>query len=599
MESKDACFSADETASFVLLVPVSNQMAAVPPSPGTRVKLSWILDGQSETFSMNPDDPLQSLIDRARVLWHICDDVGLCLRRIVGNREPLGRLELALKDSGLGAQVSLCVDFADEASKKLHLENKRKEAENKRKEEAAALEKSQKEAAVAYQRNAAAHEQWRSTANPVELFRYDLKRHAQILEHVMNHANDEQLHRLFNTQGLLQVHNMVIGTFQVDPTDPHTEAVNQLAFQKFGQCPDRLPFCSKATRDKYMTRWQTAYYTGDVPKYTPPSGAFVSGKASPPPKAKEERLKAEDEAKKKAEEERPKAEAEAKKKAEEERPKGEGKGENEKKDGARVGGGSEFTIEVFDFGVIIRPTKQSVRPEFPSVHQRGNQIASFKSVDLKHGETQYSGCACEIVIAADEAGAPGALVPQISFQKSSGSKHVVDLRWLKKHSVASVASAPVEFVPISEALSPGPSSFSMLLKLDSCELRVQFGCDADYLLFGKAIRYLYGQLTAFAGKGQHLGGIVPQETIQKCALVPYLWLSFVFLHLFPFLFLSQRCLQVPWRLRNTRFRCSSRRRSTPASFVTTRFRSSSRGRSRCTRFRSSSRRRSTPASFVR
>ena len=583
MKSKDAYLSADETASFVLLVPVSNQMAANPPSPGTQVQLSW--NGQRQRFLVNPDDPLQSLVDRAREFWHICDDVGLCLRRIVGNREPLGGLEQAFKDSGLGAQVSLCVDFADEASKKLH-------SERQRKEEAAALEKSQKEAAVAYQRNAAAHEQWRSTANPVELFRYDLKRHAQILEHVMNHANDEQLHRLFNTQGLLQVHNMVIGTFQVDPTEPHTEAVNQLAFQKFGQCPDRLPFCSKATRDKYMTRWQTAYLTGDVPKYTPPSGAFVSGKASSPPK--EERPKAEPEAKKKAEEERLKAEAKAKK-AEDERLKGEGEGDKKKADGAIGREGSEFTIEVFDFGVIIRPTKQSVRPEFPSV-QRGNQIASFKSVDLKDGETQYSGCACEIVIAADEA---GALVPQISFQKSSASKHIVDLRWLKKQSVASVASAPVEFVPISEALSPGPSSFSMLLKLDSCELRVQFGCDADYLLFGKAIRYLYGQLTAFAGKGQHLGGIVPQETIQKCALVPYLWLSFVFLHLFPFLFLSQRCLQVPWRLRNTRFRCSSRRRSTPASFVTTRFRSSSRGRSRCTRFRSSSRRRSTPASFVR
>jgi hypothetical protein len=498
MKSKDACVSADEIASFVLLAPVSNQMAAVPPSPGTRVKLLWHgQSGQQQALlvSMNPDEPLQNLIDRARHEWGICDDIVLCLRKSA-NREIVGGLDRAFKDSGLGGQA-LCVDFADEAFKKLHWDRKQKEV-------AAAHEQSQKEAAVAYQHNAAAHEKWRSTvSNPVELFRYDLKRHARILDHVMNHATDEQLHRLFNTHGLLSVYNMVIGTFQVDPTDPHTAAVNLQAFQKFGQCPDDgLPFCSKATREKYMTRWDTAYLTGDVPKYTPPPTPPRTPPPTPPRTLP---------------------------------PRGKDFPTPSIEDPGASGGGKvtpppePLKVETFGgFGELIRASKQkSIRPEFPSV-QNNACIASFKNVDLKHGETEYFEYACEIVIATDQA---GALVPQISFQKSLVSaKHIVDLQWLKKkQSVAPVASAPLKFVPISQALSPGPSSFSKLLQLDSCELRVRFGGDSDVLLFEEAIRYLYVHFTAFAGEGQRLGGTVPQETIKKCALVPHLRLSFVFI----------------------------------------------------------------------
>jgi hypothetical protein len=346
----------------------------------------------------------------------------------------------------------------------------------------------------------------------------------------MKHANDEQLHRLFNTHGMFNIYNMMIGTFQVDPDKHDTPAIDLKQFQKFGRCADGRPFCSSAAREKYLTRWNSAAFAGDVPKYSPPPvirGGIASlppvafgGKGSPPPVVSGNEssphtpprappfasipytraLKAPD-----FPADSPAAAAPA---------------------AAAGERGSEFSVETLGgFGEIIRATKQkNKKPDFPDV-KKGALIVSFHNMDLKHGEIQYFGCTCDVVVAADDS---GALVSQFICKKSA-SNYVVNLQWLKKQYSATIVSTTMEFVPISEALVPGSTSFSKLLKLDGCDLHVRFGGDADVLLFEEAMRYLHGHFVAFSGAGCRLDDFkLPEDIMKTCAVVLNA-ASFVFL----------------------------------------------------------------------
>jgi hypothetical protein len=435
---------------------------AAPPSPGTDVQLYFReQNGPKEKVTMHPDDTLQKLIDHARSTWSIADDLHLCLyntrRNTQANRLPLVDLEQTFQASGLGRCV-LIVDYSEESQQ-------------------LAIERKVKETAAAYQRNFAEHEKWRQTANPVEVFRYDLKRHAQTLEHTMKHADEKQLHRLFNTHGILSIHNMLIGAFQVDPAT-ETQAVNQQAFDNFGRCPDGSAFCSSATRNKVSNHLEASVFVGDIPKFVAPvaqgGGSISSAPRSPPPVVG--------------------GRAAA--------------GGNERSPPpppAAAGGGMpppqvfattpppppetavfELTTESLFGGIgeIIRPRRNRKPIMLPKVEKR-KVIAAFTNVDLKYGTTEDFGCDCEIYI--DEV--DGEEAPQLRCKTQTKEKSF-DLRWRKKQA-------------LSHPAVPGSTAFSMLLELDNCDLHARFCSDADVLNFERAVNHVHRHFHAFVPGAGH------------------------------------------------------------------------------------------------
>lgn len=428
---------------------------AAPRSPGTEVVIYWLdRNGPKDKVFMQPDDTLQYVIDHARRVWNIADDLQVCLYN--QNRILVGDLDRTFQSSNLG-RCMLIVDYSQE-SRQL------------------ATQRKDKEAAVAYKRNLAEHEKWRETANPVDAFRYDLKRHAQTLEHVMKHADDKQLHRLFNTHGILRIHNMLVGAFQVDPAT-ETQAVNRKEFEQFGRCPDGNPFCSAATRAKLLNHLETNVFVGDVPKYVAPAaqGGGVSsvsaqgggGKSPPLPSHQSPQQ---------AQTSQPSPQP--------------GGGSDVSTTPAKKIAGSppspppqppafELTTETLGIGEIIRPRLNRRQAALPKVEKK-QQIASFTNVDLKYGAVEDFSCECEIYI--DDA--DGAEAPQIRY-KSQSKEKIINLRWRSKQ-------------VLSQPLAPGSTSFSVVLELDDFDLQAQFGSDTDVLAFERAINHVYRHLHAFA-----------------------------------------------------------------------------------------------------
>ena len=146
--------------------------------------------------------------------------------------------------------------------------------------------------------------------------------------------------------------------------------------------------------------------------------------------------------------------------------------------------------------------------------------------------------------------------PQIAYfeeKKEAKFPTTIKLEWLKEESSQSQSPVPAVSgaaaaggggaaaaaggaaaaagripVPISEVLKvpeeiSSHSSFSMMLKLENCELLLQFRGDADMKKFERAIKHVYRQSTGFFGQGHKLDASVSMEDKRKCVCMPHLF----------------------------------------------------------------------------
>ena len=449
----------------------------------TSVQVKFVPTNASITIAMQPNDCLTKLIDSARQRWNLDPDLAVCLTRQPGN-VPVDNLEQTFEASRLG-RTTLLLDYTSEAK-------------------IVADERLQQAKVRTYNLQQAEHRKWRETARPVDVFRYDLQQHAKALDHAVARATDTELHSLFNTHGILEIHNMIMGALDTNPA--RAARPNLEAFQKYGACRDGQPYCSEAARKRNAVLVAENLSSGGVPKAVPrsvpstpirvfnPNDRVGGGSASSTP---DNRV-------------------------------GGGSASSTPDDRVRVGSASpppvpslteledtpppppipnvahfvppppppipgvtDFTAQVFPWGEVIRPSIRHDHVELPAVSNR-TVIASFEKVILKYGQSEAMECKCDVYIDDEKKPVVRCYKPDLK---------IIPLLWLKKEGAA-------ESVPINDALKPhstSSSSFSMLLKLDhGGELLTQFGGDSDVLKWQRVIKHVYSHFHAFSGEGHKL-----------------------------------------------------------------------------------------------
>jgi hypothetical protein len=443
----------------------------------TSVQIKFVPTNLSITISMQPNDCLTKLIDSAREKWKLDPDLALCLTRQQGNVSTrVDNLEQTFEESRLG-RTALLLDYTSEAR-------------------IVADERLQQARVRTYNLQQAEHRKWRETARPVDVFRYDLQQHAKTLDLALARATDTELHYLFNTRGILSIHNMMAGALETNPA--HCAGPNMEAFQKYGTCRDGRPYCSQAARERNFEVVDRNLSSGGVPKAgsrpmlsspirspaavsrgADATGRLVSTVHGQESSTAQSPIRVFD---------------------------------NEV--GDKAGGGNaspppkledttppppipRLPTETLGFGEIIQPSIKHDHVELPAVSNR-MVIASFEKVILKFGQSEAIECKCDVYI--DEQKQPLVRCYKPELFKS------ISLMWLKKEREG--AGAAAESVPINDALKPhsaSSSSFCMLLKLDhGGELLMQFGGDSDVLKWQRVIKHVYSHFHAFSGEGHKL-----------------------------------------------------------------------------------------------
>ena len=439
------------------------------PEMATKVQLLFGQSGQQkQVVEVQPDDRLSIFLERARQEWGIDAELKLRLfeKRGAALSPEFVDLEQTFAASGL-SRTTLVVEYAPEAAAAVAQKNASKQRE---------LDEKQR----------ADHERMRAT-DPVAAFRADLRKNAQTLEQVYTHADDAKLHRLFNTQGLLTLHNMVCGAAFIGPAT--ATGINQQMFEKYGTCKDDgVSWCSARTRETIVAKTTRDQEEG-VPRYipkpaTPHRMPAVSGggaqQHSPPrlhePTAFDSPVPASSEPAA-----TPSPSVPSPPPVPQPPP--------------------PLTTIVTWFGEIIQP---SIRhEELPSVGGKV-VITAIQNVILKNGEREAADCDCELYI-DDTKFIEGKVYLQPQLRYKNKAKNTATTVNLWPHDVT-----------ISDACCPSDASFSIVLKLDQGDVLMQFRSDSDVEKWERAIKHVFTYLQAFKrpDDGKTVGGGLTAHQIQ-------------------------------------------------------------------------------------
>jgi hypothetical protein len=456
----------------------------------TEIKLSFAFDQRECTIQMNPGDSLKKMIVHARTEFQIPDDLEIFLR---ANGALLDNLDQSFESSGL-RRGRIIVEYSARAKEEILIRSKR-------------------DAAIAHKVQCEEHRKWRREAEArckdaqgrpgfcADVARYDLQQYAQVLDSVITGANAEQMEQLFTTLGMDKIDRLVANVLR--DTSWTSEAKRDAIKQQIRAIP--IGPVTPTPPKQVVNPTPSPGHLRIVPPSPQPSPG--QGPATPPL--------------------------------------------TDVSPPVPNPAPPPLTTQTLGFGEIILPCMRREDMTLPNIGA-GVQISFFDRLSLQKRVSEESDWQkvkvqnvydCWVSCDKDKK-------PQIAFfeeGKEARLPTTIKLEWLKEESSQSQAPVPAVSgaaagggggggaaaaagsipVPISEVLKvpeeiSSHSSFSMMLKLENCELLMQFRGDADMKKFERAIKHVYRQSTGFFGQGHRLDASVSMEDKRKCVCMPHL-----------------------------------------------------------------------------
>jgi hypothetical protein len=459
----------------------------------TEIKLSFAFDQRECTIQMNPGDSLKKMIVHARTEFQIPDDLEIFLR---AGTKLLDNLDQSFESSGL-RRGKIIVEYSARAKEEILIRRER-------------------DAAIAHKVQCAEHQKWRREAEArckdalgrpgfcADVARYDLQQYAQVLDSVITGANAEQMEQLFTTLGMEKIDRLVASVVR-DPSCTWTSQAKRDAIQQQYRAIPIGP----------VTPTPPKPFVNPTPSPGPHPRIFApSPQPSPGPGPATPPLQ-------------------------------------NVSPPVPNPAPPPLTTQTLGFGEIILPSMRREDMTLPNIGA-GVQISFFDRLSLQRRVSEevdwqkvkvQNVYDCWVSCDKDKK-------PQISYfeeGKEARLPTTIKLEWLKEESSQSQSPVPAVSgaaaaaaggggaaaaagsipVPISEVLKvpeeiSSHSSFSMMLKLENCELLLQFRGDADMKMFERAIKHVYRQSTGFFGQGHRLDASVSIEDKRKCVCMPHL-----------------------------------------------------------------------------
>jgi hypothetical protein len=470
----------------MMAIPSSREPTFSHRMAQTEIKLSFAFDQRECTIHMNPGDSLKKMIVHARTEFQIPDDLEIFLR---AGPKLLDNLDQSFESSGL-RRGKIIVEYSARAKEEILIRRER-------------------DAAIAHKVQCAEHQKWRREAEArckdalgrpgfcADVARYDLQQYAQVLDSVITGANAEQMEQLFTTLGLEKIDRLVANVMR-DPSwtsqakcDDIRQQVRAIPIGPVTPTPPK-PFVNPTPLPGPHQRIvplspQPFLGPGSATPQQPNVSPPVPNPAPPP-----------------------------------------------------------LTTQTLGFGEIILPSMRREDMTLPNIGANV-QISGFEKLFLQKRVSEEvdwqkvkgPGNVSDCWVSCDKD-----KKPQIAYFEAGKDKlSTITLEWLKEESSQSQSPVPAVSgggggaaaaaagripVPISEVLKvpeeiSSHSSFSMMLKLENCELLLQFRGDADMKKFERAIKHVYRQSTGFFGQGHRLDASVSMEDKRKCVCMPHLF----------------------------------------------------------------------------